>query len=159
MENAAKALLMAGGTLIAILVMSLAIYLFVTFGQDAQMLNERIEDIQLVKFNAQFNVYFGRNDLKIHDVISIVNLAQENNNYYKSYQDYEDSYKITINVSNTSYKNNATEWSEDDKQNVIKEYSEIEAGTGNIKYTFSCLAGASYHSNGRISNIDFRGNI
>ena len=156
MENAAKALLMAGGTLIAILIMSLAIYLFITFGQDAKMLNERIDDTQLLKFNSQFNVYFDRKNLKVHDVISVVNLAQENNEFYKNYSDFAESYKITVYVLYTTYTPNAIQWNEDTKQNFMNYYSEIENSTGNIKYTFSCIGkNALYHSNGRIKELYF----
>ena len=39
MENASKALIMAGGVLIGVLIISLAVYLFVSFGQTSAEIN------------------------------------------------------------------------------------------------------------------------
>ena len=90
---------MAGGLLIGILILSLAVYLFVTFGNDARTINEKIDSAKLTKFNAQFNIYADRDDITIYDIISLANLAEENNKYYKDYKNFEDNYKITIEIS------------------------------------------------------------
>ena len=42
MENASKALIMAGGILIAIMVASLFVYLFTTYGSQAKDMYDRI---------------------------------------------------------------------------------------------------------------------
>ena len=42
MENASKALLMAGGVLIGILILSLAVYLFITFGAESKEIHAQI---------------------------------------------------------------------------------------------------------------------
>ena len=54
MENAAKALLMAGGVLIGILILTLAAYLFVSFGGTSQMIQNRIDQGSLDQFNNKF---------------------------------------------------------------------------------------------------------
>lgn len=152
---------MAAGVLIGILVLSLAVYLFITFGQDARAVNRRIEDGQLAKFNSQFNVYFGRNDIKIHDIISLANLVQENNKYYKNYADYSDSYEIIIYVLGlkSSYPPNTKNWDEAKKTDLINYYSQVDTNTGDMIYTFSCVeANTIYHSNGRIGKIYFNKN-
>ena len=64
MENASKALLMAAGVLLGILILSLAIYLFVSFGQTSAEINEKNRQQQIVQFNSQYTVYLGRKDLK-----------------------------------------------------------------------------------------------
>ena len=83
MENASKALLMAAGVLIGLLTLSLAVYLFVSFGSTSAEIYKKNEENQLNQFNTQFTSYVGRNDITIHDVISIANLATENNIFYE----------------------------------------------------------------------------
>ena len=155
MENASKALLMAGGVLIGILVLSLAVYLFITFGASSREINARIEDNQLLQFNAQFNIYAGRTDIKIHDIISLANLAKENNEYYQDYGNYENGYKIQIMLQNTTpYSGEAQKFSETQKQELIKEYSKVDA-TGEVSTLFTCSK-VEYHENGRVSRVVFK---
>lgn len=79
MENASKALIMAAGVLIGISVLSLAVYLFASFGTTAAETNKQIEQNQLNQFNSQFTSYKGKTDLTIHDIITVANLAKEIN--------------------------------------------------------------------------------
>ena len=44
MENASKALLLAAEVLIGMLVLSLMVYLFITFGSNAAKINKQLED-------------------------------------------------------------------------------------------------------------------
>lgn len=82
MENASKALLMAAGVLIGVIIMSLAVYLFVSFGSDSAQINKQIEEQQIEQFNSQFTSYEGK-ECTIYDVITLANLASDNNNYYE----------------------------------------------------------------------------
>lgn len=82
MENASKALLMAAGVLIGVLILSLAVYLFVTFGSTSAELHKQQATDRLNEFNSQFTSYEGKERLTIYDVITVANLATENNNYY-----------------------------------------------------------------------------
>lgn len=79
MENAAKALLIAGAVLIAILMLSLFAYLIQKTGQSTSSLYSIISPDEISRFNQKFYKYEGRADLKIQDVITIVNLAIDNN--------------------------------------------------------------------------------
>lgn len=83
MENASKALLMAAGVLIGILILSLAVYLFVSFGSTSAELHKQNEEQQIAQFNSQFTSYEGKEGLTIYDVITVANLATENNKYYE----------------------------------------------------------------------------
>lgn len=96
MENASKALLMAAGVLIGVLVLALIIYLFTYFGAEAQKFSEIINQNQLTKYNAQYTVYDGRKDLSVYDVVSIINTAYENNQKHKDDPTYEDEYKVKV---------------------------------------------------------------
>ena len=78
MENASKALLMAGGVLIGILVLSLAVYLYASFSQTYVEVNERNETQKVIKFNNQFTKYINRDNLTIYDIITVVGYGKEN---------------------------------------------------------------------------------
>ena len=89
MENASKALIMAGGVLIGILLISLAVYLFVDFGTTSAKINEKNAQQQIVEFNSKFTSYEEKSDLTIYDVITVLGYAQENNTYYENSKEYK----------------------------------------------------------------------
>ncbi len=113
MENASKALIMAGSILIGVLIMSLMVYLFNTMGQYAAQAEERRAQTQVDMFNAEFTKYTGQitytdengNDVTtdvtctMHDVITIANFARQTNESYGLYdeQNYsDDSYYVQV---------------------------------------------------------------
>ena len=59
MENASKALMMAAGVLIGLLILSLAVFLFTNFGAASAEAHRKNEENQINQFNAQFTVYEG----------------------------------------------------------------------------------------------------
>ncbi len=83
MENASKALLMAAGVLMGMMILSLAVYLFANFGGTSSQIHENAETNQLNQFNSQFTSYVGKENVTIHDVISMANLATQNNQNYE----------------------------------------------------------------------------
>ena len=106
MENASKALLMAAEVLIGILILTLAVYLINVVGKSAQDQEDAIYSKNLTEFNAQFTKYetpdqffsiselinrenhgqapIRDNYLTSADVVSLINLVQEQNNQYAS---------------------------------------------------------------------------
>lgn len=153
MENASKALLMAAGVLIGVLILSLAVYLFVSFGQTSAEINEKNRQQQIVQFNSQYTVYLGREDLTIYDIRTIVSNARENNNYHNN----EAEYKITITVSGLKNKrtgalingNNMQEKTEEELDAIVKdEQWGIAAGSSDLP-TYTCTK-IDYHN----SDID-----
>lgn len=149
MENASKALIMAGGVLIGILILSLAVYLFIDFGEQAAVIHDRITSNQLTQFNAQFNVYAERQDVTIYQIISLVNLAQENNAEHQEDGVFESDYKIDILLGGS----NITTLGEESKLTLITTNNDVEPTTdenGNpivvskVKYT---CTGVEYHDN------------
>lgn len=83
MENASKALLMAAGVLIGILILSLAVYLFASFGSTSAELHKQKEEQQINQFNTQFTSYVEKEEVNIYDVVTVANLATETNIYYE----------------------------------------------------------------------------
>ena len=99
MENASKALLMAAGVLRGVVILSLAAYLFVTFSSSADDVKSEIANNQLNKFNSQFLAYEQREDLTVYDILTAVNLAENNNKYYQL--EPGDTNYITVKVDNS----------------------------------------------------------
>lgn len=113
MENAAKALLIAGGVLIAILLLTLFSYLITKMDENTSGIYEMLDAPEISKFNQQFLIYEGRginvvgyekkddgsidknkplyNPLTAQDVATLINLVQDNNKNPK--------FSTTINVT------------------------------------------------------------
>lgn len=80
MENASKALIMAGTILIAILVLTVGVYIFINFSEFARKNDETQAKQELIMENNKFLKYDGRTDLKVQDMKSVTNLVKEYNN-------------------------------------------------------------------------------
>lgn len=136
MENATNALLMAGGVLIGILILSLAVYLFTTFGGTTAKVNDQNAQVQLTQFNAQFTKYEGITTNTIYDIITVVGLAKENNKYY----DNDTRYKITVTMPG--------------EPNLMGKESREELINGYSDYTYNCEI--SYDDvTGRVKKVRF----
>lgn len=118
MENASKALIMAGGMLLAILIVSLLVYAWSLFSK-YQLSKDSLSDVEdTAKFNEQFANY-DRDDVQGYELISLVNKIVDYN--YRKSKDEEaksdDKYSpitITIdfgsdaNMKKLSYNSNNT---------------------------------------------------
>lgn len=136
MENASKALIMAGGVLIGVLIISLGVYLFVSFGQTSAEIHSQNSQKQVDQFNAKFTSYENNDKLTIHDLITVTNFAIENNKYY----DNDSEYILEV------YKGN---------QQITSEnlYKTLKTEQDNGRY--SCEV-TDYHSNGRVWKVKFK---
>lgn len=85
MENATKALLIAGTVLIAIIMVSIAVYLHSLYSDQANQYSETISATEIQKFNSKFDVYLGRENITAQEIVSVVNLAKEYNNQIQIY--------------------------------------------------------------------------
>lgn len=93
MENASRALLMAGGILLGVLILTLMVTLFISAREMSSGYDDQKQSEAVQKFNVNFTKYIGRN-LTIHDVVTICNFAKENN--------------VTVSPNNTFTINNET---------------------------------------------------
>lgn len=103
MENASKALIIAGGVLIVILVLTLFAYINTKMGSGTHNLYSRLEDHDITEFNQKFLNYDGNNNLKIQDVVTLINTADnanKNNNI---------GAQVKVLVNNASYLNKSTD--------------------------------------------------
>lgn len=115
MENASKALLMAAGILIGVLLLTLMVALFSSSKSlfDSYDTTKQSEAIQ--QFNVNFTKYVGQ-DLTIHEVVTICNFAEEHNvtitagkkanddikSIVDAYSDSIQKYKLKINSYSTA---------------------------------------------------------
>lgn len=130
MENASKALLIAGGVLLAIIVLTMGIYLKGNFNNvaDQYITSNNVSEIQ--KYNIIFeNCYNSNTDKKAQDIVTLIEFAKEKGNITE------------VNVKGINY-TSKEEWNSSDfiKKNSDKSYS--------------CI-GIEYDEQGRVKSIKF----
>lgn len=134
MENASKALLMAAGVLIGVLILSLAVYLFANFGTASAEIHKQRDMNEINKFNTQFTSYEGK-ECTIHDIVSVANLAINNNTNYSLTAQTGNNYYITVNIQSGQQNlqkyllNTTTSKIDNDKVNEL-----IKNDSNNLKY-------------------------
>ena len=82
MENASKALLIAGGVLIALIIMSLLVVAFTKIGDYQKAQSEGSRDSQLAEFNRDFERYT-EDDIRGVDIVSLINKIHDYNTKQK----------------------------------------------------------------------------
>lgn len=82
MENASKALLMAAGVLIGILILALMVTLFLSAREVSSRHDQVKKTEEIEQFNANFTKYVGKN-ITMHQVLTIYNFAKKENNKIK----------------------------------------------------------------------------
>lgn len=95
MENASKALIMAGGVLLAILIIAMLIYMWSNTSSFISSQDDEKELQQIVSFNKQFESY-QKSVLRGADVASVINKVRNNNSAYADNNDYKISCKFIL---------------------------------------------------------------
>lgn len=109
MENASKALIMAGGILLGLLILTLMITLFMSSSDLTNTYRQTKQTEEVQQFNVNFTKYLGR-ELTIHEAITVINFAKENNVYvsgknnlsFSNTDDTEATYTLIISDYNPS---------------------------------------------------------
>lgn len=132
MENASKALLMAGGILIALMIIGALVLLgnnLSSYKNNEQALEKQS---QIAEFNDQFEPY-NKDDLTLMELKSLFNKIESNNQIHPEYE-------ITTNVENVypDIKTDFKQISQEEKQMRV----------------FSCES-IGYDEEGRINNMQF----
>lgn len=99
MENASKALLMAGGILISLIIIGVLLLMFNQLGafQKAQSSSEK--DAQLAIFNQEFAKYADETSIKGVDIISLANKVVDFNKKSGITNSVDYDQKITLNIN------------------------------------------------------------
>ena len=100
MENASKALIIAGEILIGILVLSLAAYIITQFGSFSRNLNDQISETEIATFNVNFTNYSERTNISMQEIAAIINYAKRNNSEYEAERG--DDYYVDVMIDGTS---------------------------------------------------------
>jgi len=85
MENASKALLMAGGVLIAILILGSLVLLFANLQDYQNKTDSSTKQSQIAEFNNQFEPY-NKDNLTLMELKSVYNKIISNNTKYTEYK-------------------------------------------------------------------------
>lgn len=171
MENASKALLMAAGVLIGILILSLAVFLFANFGAASAEAHKQNEENQIEQFNVQFTAYQGRKDITIHDIVTVANLAKSTNQSFGLTEQTPNNYYITVSAQGLGQGNKnkykMENLSSQELDDLVKEeLEELEHlvnrddGNENTYYglpTYSCNVTINQNTR-RVSAVNFKRN-
>lgn len=101
MDNASKALIMAGGILIAVMVISIAMYMIATARGVAKEANEQMEESAIESFNRYYKS-FGVSGCNISgiDVVNLINKAKDDQWRYNNHSSY---YNVTYTDTTGDY--------------------------------------------------------
>lgn len=159
MENASRALMMAAGVLIGLMILSLAVYLITSFGSASAEAHRTNEQNRINEFNTQFTQYEGRQDITIHDIVTVVNLARSNNKEYDltAQTSNNSNYYITVNakIASDGYKANMQDLETKDLNEIVtNEISSLSEGSSNLPL-YSCTVLISPITE-RVYQVDFQ---
>ena len=111
MENATKAIIMAGAVLISIILISIGVALWNNYANFSEQNAKNTRNQQLNEFNVKFEKYaYNGNktsEVSAQDVKTIVNLAKDYNNKYD-----EELIKVTYNGNSQIVNWTETQWVE-----------------------------------------------
>ena len=161
MENASKAIIMAAGVLLGVMLISFAVYLFSTFGSYSNDVYLQMKATRMEAFNSQFTKYYGIEQREnpynsssdkyyngpilctVQDVVTIAKLARDSNAKYGVYDEdtnyvstNQNEMYVTVNLLSVTKGKNIENWNENQFTNLIKENTFITNSTSNIKYYY-----------------------
>lgn len=153
MENASQALLMAAAILIGVLIIAVGVYLFTMFGNNSSTMYDQLTQRQIDEFNAQFYKYEDQETVRIHDIITVANIAKENNLNYEYTSINEGPFYITVTISNLSGSEGQNlETMDTEKANkLLSEYSV----NGSNPIYFKCTEVTFNDDTKRVNSITF----
>lgn len=133
MENATRALTMAGGILIALMILGALFLMFNNLSSYQNSNDASTKNSQIAEFNNQFEPY-NKDNLTLMELKSVWNKIQSNNSKNPEY-----FIETNINTIYTNIDKNFTSLPEEDKQ----------------KRVFGCT-NIDYDSEGRINKMEFK---
>lgn len=98
MENASKALLISGGILVAILVLTLGVALFAEFSGSGEIYENRQIVAEIRKFNANFTKFEDRDDITAQEIITLNEFVKQYNEKNETNVEVKINPKITNNI-------------------------------------------------------------
>lgn len=171
MENASKALLMGAGTLLAILIIFIAVRIFSSASDVTEAYQTKEVSSEVATFNTNFTRFVGavvingeldesQHYAKIHDVVSVCNFAWNyNNKVTQNPLDPDDERIIRINIVSADDKikiNNLQNYTQKAYNELINAGYYVVNSNPNANSTINYeIKIKSRAADGRINNVDF----
>ena len=149
MENASKALIMAGAVLIAIMVLTIGVYLVGELGKASDSYVQQLDTVQLQKYNSNFEVFIDRNDITAQEIVTVAGIAKQSEQGTKVYIE---GTEVT-NKTEEEFKN----WQNDFlNNNILTQIKDADGNEVTIN-SFSFLE-TKYDATGKVIEIKFAKN-
>lgn len=142
MENATRALTMAGGILIALMILGALFLMFNNLSSYQNQNDTSTKSTQIAEFNNQFEPYNKKDNLTLMELHSVYNKVNSNNTK-------NPEYKIEM-----IYEFNSNHEDRNLKENFKSNFTAIEEAE-KMNSTFSCINIENKGVDGRISKIVF----
>ena len=143
MENATRALTMAGGMLIALMILGALFLMFNNLSSYQNQNDTSTKSTQIAEFNNQFEPYNKKDNLTLMELHSVYNKVNSNNTK-------NPEYKIEM-----IYEFNSNHEDGNLKENFKSNFTAIEEAE-KMNSTFSCINIENKGVDGRISKIVFK---
>lgn len=152
-ENASKALMITAGVLIGVMILSLGVFLYHALNTYTTSTQERMEFNAQSKFNAQFTAYVNNPSIRIQDIITVANLANQNNieGGLTIADEGEESHYVTVNA----YIEAEGRTMQNIEQEVVSKSTEWLSGDNGYLYTCTEVDVKYSKKTGRIYEINF----
>ena len=153
MENASKALLMAAGVLIGVLMLTTFVVFYISFVNLAQGYDKKVSQQKINQFNVQFTKYEGRTDLTAQDIVTVVNLAREWNELVEN----NTAIKVIVSNKNMLEIDSNTKTYKLDITKFLKDKSVEDSDGDGIIDTYTCqpILYEDDNRNNRVKEIKF----
>ena len=149
MENATKALLIIGATMLAILTLTIGVYMMGKFGNVSDTYVTKLDIIESQKYNSNFEVFIGRNDITAQEIVSVASIARQK----------EFGTKVFVNQENITDKSDEEFriWTNKFLTDNILKYSKDDSGEQIVENMYSLVGSLiKKDSDGKISEIKFK---
>lgn len=154
MENATQALLIVGGILLAILILSIGVIIYNSHSNTADAITTRWSTVELNKYNSTFQIYEGRTDVTAQEIVSLISLSQQR----------EGAISIFVKTKTGTIigNNNVTAWDKSKMTQFLSDHivTTVKKPAGTTKQnTFSYVTDSiRYDEDGKICEIAFKEN-
>ena len=146
MDNASNALIIAGVILIALVILSLGVYLVASYSQVGDAYSNNLESKELESFNNKFEVFRGRSDITPQEIYSLYT-------YCEQYKD-KNGIETTITIGGGDIKDLATLEAKMRDKNMSISFD--TSGTGK-KVTYKAYKCENIeYTDGRVTKIVFK---
>ncbi len=139
MENASKALIIAGEVLIALLVITMMVLIFTAFGSFSNNMHTKMVEAQAAEFNNRFYSFSHRSDITAQEIVTIINYAKQANDARQI--DYnnrtESEYYTTVLINGKDFFGSSEYIDEDEEYKDISKKT-IEFLEKNQQFYFRC---------------------